>query len=82
NAVYQPADYAILSRWIDDKSMVRANSVHTYSGYKGTDIAPGIMMSVAAFSGISSAFIVSGVLGLLTIPLLLTDRDETIRVKT
>ncbi|MBN3070522.1 MFS transporter, partial [Pectobacterium brasiliense] len=35
----------------------------------------------AACSGISSAVIVSGVLGLLTIPLLLTDRDEPIPVK-
>ncbi|KFF67445.1 MFS transporter [Pectobacterium brasiliense] len=81
NAVYHPADYALLSRGIDEKRMGRAFSVHTFSGFLGTAIAPGILLSVAAFSGINSAFIVSGVLGLLTIPMLLTDRDEPIRVK-
>ncbi|UYA58292.1 Fosmidomycin resistance protein [Pectobacterium sp. F1-1] len=81
NAVYHPADYALLSRGIDEKRMGRAFSVHTFSGFLGTAIAPGILLSIAAFSGINSAFIVSGIIGLLTIPLLLTDRDEPSRVK-
>ncbi|KHN54443.1 MFS transporter [Pectobacterium fontis] len=81
NAVYHPADYALLSRGIDEKRMGRAFSVHTFSGFLGTAIAPGILLAVAAFAGIESAFIVSGLIGLLTIPLLLMDRDEPSRVK-
>lgn len=80
NAVYHPADYALLSRGIDEKRMGRAFSVHTFSGFFGTAIAPGILLTIAAFSGIDSAFIVSGIIGLATIPLLLTESDRPARV--
>ncbi|MEE3663037.1 MFS transporter [Brenneria sp. g21c3] len=76
NAVYHPADYALLSRGIDEKRMGRAFSIHTFSGFFGTAIAPGILLAVAAFAGTDSAFIVAGALGLLTVPLLLTGRDQ------
>ncbi|PWC12381.1 MFS transporter [Brenneria roseae subsp. americana] len=80
NAVYHPADYALLSRGIDEKRMGRAFSVHTFSGFFGTAIAPSILLTVAAFSGIDSAFIVSGIIGLATVPLLLTESDRPARV--
>lgn len=81
NAVYHPSDYALLSRGIDEKRMGRAFSIHTFSGFLGTAVTPGILLTIAAFAGIDSAFIVSGVLGLLTVPLLLTARDEPAQVK-
>ncbi|MFE8152501.1 MFS transporter [Brenneria goodwinii] len=81
NAVYHPADYALLSRGIDEKRMGRAFSIHTFSGFFGTAIAPGILLTVAAFAGTNSAFIVAGAIGLLTVPLLLTERDQPIRLQ-
>ncbi|MEH2922022.1 MFS transporter [Samsonia erythrinae] len=81
NAVYHPADYALLSRGIDETRMGRAFSIHTFSGFLGTAIAPGILLAVAAFSGINSAFIVSGVIGLLAVPLLLSEHDEPVRIQ-
>ncbi|PWC19525.1 MFS transporter [Brenneria corticis] len=82
NAVYHPADYALLSRGIDEKRMGRAFSIHTFSGFFGTAIAPGILLTVAAFAGLNSAFIVAGAIGLLTVPLLLTGRDQPVRLQS
>lgn len=82
NAVYHPSDYALLSRGIDDKRMGRAFSIHTFSGFLGNAVTPGILLAVAAWLGINAAFIVSGVVGLLVVVMLLMHKDEPARLKS
>lgn len=75
NAVYHPADYALLSRGITENRMGRAFSVHTFSGFLGTAVAPAILLAVASVTSIELAFVLSGIFGLLTVPMLLGERE-------
>ncbi|AUG98867.1 MFS transporter [Pectobacteriaceae bacterium CE70] len=79
NAVYHPSDYALLSRGIDETRMGRAFSIHTFSGFLGTAVAPGVLLAMASLTGIESAFITAGLLSLATIPLLLTEHETPVR---
>ena len=81
NAVYHPSDYALLSRGIDEKRMGRAFSIHTFSGFLGNAITPGILLAVSAALSINAAFIVSGLLGLVIAVVLLVHRDEPAQQK-
>ncbi|GAB7261267.1 hypothetical protein DZS_02700 [Dickeya ananatis] len=75
NAVYHPSDYALLSRGIAENRMGRAFSVHTFSGFLGTAVAPAILLTVAALTRIEFALVLSGLLGLLTVPMLLGEQE-------
>lgn len=75
NAVYHPSDYALLSRGIAENRMGRAFSVHTFSGFLGTAVAPAILLTVAALTRIEFALVLSGLLGLLTVPMLLGEHE-------
>lgn len=71
NAVYHPADYAILGRSIGEARVGRAFSVHTFAGYAGSAVAPGLMLLLAWALGIGGALVVAGLLGpLAALPLL------------
>jgi len=70
NGVYHPADYALLSTGIDEKRMGRSFSVHTFAGYLGAAIAPGMLLGIAAWQGTRSAFAAAGVVGFIAIALL------------
>src|ERR1700750_762101 len=48
NSVYHPADYAILSAHMDEARMGRAFSIHTFAGFLGGAVAPGIMAGPGA----------------------------------
>ncbi|MGM3159716.1 MFS transporter [Dickeya undicola] len=74
NAVYHPSDYALLSRGIAENRMGRAFSVHTFSGFLGTAVAPAVLLAVASVTNIELAFALSGVVGLLTVPMLLSEQ--------
>lgn len=65
NAVYHPADYAILSQNVSESRMGRAFSLHTFSGYIGFAVTPTLMLTVSSLYNVKMAFIVSGVIGLL-----------------
>jgi len=72
NAVYHPADYAILGAEIGEARVGRAFSLHTFAGYLGGAIAPALALGVASLGGVSAALIVSGVLGpLVAVPIAL-----------
>ncbi|TYL43143.1 MFS transporter [Dickeya sp. ws52] len=75
NAVYHPSDYALLSRGIAENRMGRAFSVHTFSGFLGTAVAPAILLTAAAFTSIEFALVLSGLFGLLTVPMLLGEHE-------
>ena len=64
NAVYHPADYAILNRAVSEKGMGRAFSVHTVSGFSGSAVAPATIVLLSQLGGWQLAVIAAGVLGL------------------
>jgi len=77
NAVYHPADYAILSARIAASRIGRAFSVHTFAGMFGGAIAPATMLVLAATFGIRGALIGAGLIGfVVAIPLLLAPEVE------
>jgi MFS family permease len=63
NSVYHPADYAILSAHMDETRMGRAFSIHTFAGFLGGAVAPGIVAALAGAVGGHGALIVSGAAG-------------------
>ncbi len=78
NSVYHPADYAILSARIADARIGRAFSIHTFAGFLGGAIAPGMMLLIAANAGVQAALITAGALGLLAaVPLLFAPDLDT-----
>ena len=48
NAVYHPADYAILSARVTPSRIGRAFSVHTFAGMLGNALAPLTMLALGA----------------------------------
>lgn len=77
NAVYHPADYAILSARIATSRIGRAFSVHTFAGMFGGAIAPATMLVLAATLGIKGTLIAAGLIGfVVAVPLLLAPEVE------
>jgi MFS family permease len=64
NCVYHPADYAILSESMQEGRMGRAFSIHTFAGFLGGAAAPPVLLSVAAYAGLSASLLVAGLIGL------------------
>jgi MFS family permease len=70
NAIYHPADYAILSTRIAPSHIGRAFSVHTFAGMLGGAIAPAAMLVLATSAGTRSALVVAGLVGpLVALPI-------------
>ncbi len=65
NAVYHPADYAILNTAMAGPRMGRAFSLHTFAGFAGGAVAPFLMLGLAAWLGLSGALMVAGGIGWL-----------------
>src|SRR5215471_9734399 len=65
NAVYHPADYAILSARIAPARIGRAFSVHTFAGMFGGAIAPATMLVLTSTLGMRAALIVAGLVGVV-----------------
>src|SRR5947209_7528901 len=71
NSVFHPADYAMLSARIASKRLGRAFSVHTFSGFLGSAVAPLAMLGLAALAGLGAALIAAGIIGVIAaVPLL------------
>jgi MFS family permease len=62
NAVYHPADYALLNGGIAAPRMGRAFGLHTFAGYAGGALAPTLMLGLAAMLGAQGAVGVAGLL--------------------
>ena len=72
NCVYHPSDYAILSASMGESRMGRAFSIHTFAGYLGGAVAPGVMLLLVALGGVRVGLLVAGPLGLAAaVPVLL-----------
>src|SRR5580704_2210534 len=63
NSVYHPANYAILSAYMNEARMGRAFSIHTCAGFLGGAVAPAIVAALVATTGGRGALIVSGAVG-------------------
>ena len=71
NAVYHPADYAILSARVTPSRIGRAFSVHTFAGMLGNALAPLTMLALVPRVGIPGALIMAGLVGpLVALPLI------------
>lgn len=60
NAVFHPADYAILNARVPPQRIGRSFSLHTFSGVLGSAIAPGLVLALASFLGWRSALMICG----------------------
>ena len=77
NAVYHPADYAILSARIAGPRIGRAFSIHTFAGMFGSAVAPATVLVLAATVGMQGALIAAGLIGfIVAVPLLLSPEVE------
>ncbi|WP_160120833.1 MFS transporter [Rhodovarius lipocyclicus] len=71
NAVYHPADYAILGATMAEERVGRAFSFHTFAGYVGGAVSPALMLGAAYALGVPGALFLAGALGpLAALPLL------------
>jgi MFS family permease len=72
SSVFHPADYAILAVRITPARVGRAFSIHTFSGFLGSAIAPVAMLSAATSLGLECAVIAAGSIALVAaLPLIL-----------
>ena len=62
NTVYHPADYSILSATVDSRRMGKAFSIHTFAGYLGSGITPGLVLAAVALWGWNGGFLCAAVL--------------------
>jgi MFS family permease len=70
NAIYHPADYAILSARVGSGRIGRVFSIHTFAGMFGGAIAPAVMLVLATATGIRTALVVAGLVGpLVALPI-------------
>ena len=60
NAVFHPADYAILAARIEPPYLGRAVSIHTFAGYIGWAAAPPVMLALATMWGWRTALVILG----------------------
>ena len=63
NSVFHPADYAILSRGIDERRLGRAYAVHTFSGFLGGACAPVAVLAMIQWMDWRDALVLFGLIG-------------------
>ena len=78
NAVYHPADYALLSHHVPTKQIGSAYSVHTFAGMLGSAVAPASLLMMQSLWGWRGAFIASGVLGVAVAAIVLMVRENAV----
>lgn len=75
NAVFHPADYAILSARIPDKRVGRAFGTHLFASYVGWMIGPPVMLALATSVGWRAALVIVGLAGIVYLAVLLWHRE-------
>jgi len=79
NAVYLPADYAMLSDRVASERIGRAFSIHTFAGMLGGAVAPGLLLFLYGYVGWRGAFVATAMLGFAVAVVLAFQRDAPIR---
>jgi MFS family permease len=86
NAIYHPADYAILSASVSGERMGRAFSLHTFAGYAGSAAAPLAMALVLQYLDWRYGLLLSGGVALVIMLVLVAGRgllvDERSRMRS
>src|SRR6202158_1305028 len=77
NAVYHPADYALLSQHVPPDRIGQAYSIHTFAGMLGSAVAPASLLLMQNYWGWRGAFIGAGILGFAVAAILLAVPDES-----
>src|SRR5438067_3016418 len=78
NAVFHPADYALLSAKIAPARLGRAFSIHTFAGFLGNAVAPVTMIALAAGAGLNVALMAAGIIALVVaVPLVFARGVDT-----
>ncbi len=72
NAVFHPADYAILNSSISGDRMGRAFSIHTFAGHLGTAAAPVTMIALTQWLGWRTAVMVAAAAGFVVLIFILS----------
>jgi MFS family permease len=75
NAVYHPADYAVLAAKVSPERMGRAFSVHTFGGYAGFAAAPILMVGLTQLFGWQAALAIAGGAGIALGAVLIANRQ-------
>ncbi|TFH51762.1 MAG: MFS transporter, partial [Lysobacterales bacterium] len=63
NAVYHPANYAIMNASVAKQRRGRAFSIHTFAGYMGAALAPVTMIALMNWTDWKTALIICGICG-------------------
>jgi MFS transporter, FSR family, fosmidomycin resistance protein len=71
NAVYHPADYAILSQLVSNERAGQAFSMHIFAGFLGTAVAPATLLIAQGWLGWQGALVAASVMGLVIAALFL-----------
>jgi MFS family permease len=80
NAVYHPADYALLSDHVPADRIGQAFSVHTFAGMAGSALAPPTLLLMQSLWGWRGAFIGAGMMGFAVAAMLVAMRDNDNRI--
>ena len=78
NAVYHPADYAIMNAAVARERMGRAFSIHTFAGYLGAAVAPVTMIALMSWTDWRTALVICGAAGGLVGVLMALNSDVLI----
>jgi len=76
NAVYHPADYALLSQHVPAERIGPAFSFHTFAGMAGSALAPPTLLMMQSAWGWRGAFIGASILGFAVAVVLIAIRDH------
>jgi MFS family permease len=82
NAVYHPADYAILSNRVAKERISRAFSFHNFAGIFGSAAAPPTLLLLAHYFGWRGAFAGAAVLGFIVAAAMTSIREPPLRSQT
>ncbi len=76
NAVYHPADYAMLSHHVSAERIGQAFSLHTFAGIFGSAVAPASLLYLQSQFGWRGAFICAALIGFTVAAFLLLQRED------
>jgi len=76
NAVYHPADYALLSHHVPAERIGPAFSFHTFAGMAGSALAPPTLLMMQSVWGWRGAFVGASILGFAVAAVLMAIREH------
>ena len=76
NAVYHPADYALLSHHVPPERIGPAFSFHTFAGMAGSALAPPTLLIMQSVWGWHGAFVGASILGFVVAAALIAIREH------